>query len=92
MKNPLAAFAKRRRIIEIQKTLFNTPEGKDLLEYYCKHGFVFKSTFVVGDERQTFMNEGARRFVLSILRDLGTDLDGLKQMSERSQNDKSYTA
>ena len=79
-------------MIEVQKTLFNTPEGRDLLEYYCKNSFIFKSTFVVGDERQSLLNEGARRFVLSILRDIDLDLGELRKMVERSQNDKSYTA
>ena len=78
-------------MVEIQKEFFHSPQGKDLLNYYARNAFVFDTTFVAGDPQQTSLNEGARRFVLSIMRDLSIDMDQLRLMTDSNQNDKTNT-
>lgn len=78
-------------MVEITKDLFNSPQGKDLLAYWAKEAFIFTPTFVAGDPHQTDLNEGSRRFVLSIIRSLNLDMDQLIKMAEHNQNDDAYT-
>lgn len=91
MRNPMTAWLRRRKMVEIQKDFYNSPQGRDLLSYYARNAFIFDTTFVASDPQQTALNEGARRFVLSIMRDLSIDLDQLRLMAERNQNDNTDT-
>lgn len=77
---------RRDRVASAYRAVFETPEGELVLAHLAKHGFIFDSTFVQGDQQQTSLNEGSRRVVLSILRMLNTDLNKLRQMMGDTQN------
>lgn len=50
------------------RRLFDTSDGKVVLQHILRSGFVVSSTFVAGDSHKTALNEGSRRLALSILR------------------------
>lgn len=64
---------KARVRMEYQRA-FDGPSGEFVLKHLMKVGMVTESTFVKGDPYETAMNEGMRRLVLSILKQVnGTD-------------------
>lgn len=81
--NPLEIVARRRRIQQAYKRLFESPDGQLVLEHLARTNFVFdKSTFVQGDPHQSALHEGQRRVVLSIMRYIATDSEKLLKMIE----------
>lgn len=75
----------RLAIRKSYKQVFNTEDGKQVLAHLCRNCFLTQTTFVAGDPHQTAMNEGSRRVVLSIIRQLNMDeKDLLKQIEEQS--------
>lgn len=63
------AIAERENLASAYLSVFNeaNPNVKIVLDDMMKAGFVFKSTFVKGDPHETALNEGSRRFVLSLI-------------------------
>lgn len=56
------------------EAVFNTEDGKRVLTHMLKNGFVFTST-VGKTHDETMMNEGTRRFVLSVFRKVHRGMD-----------------
>lgn len=79
-------LTRRDRVTSAYKSVFESPEGEVVLAHLCKNCHVFDPTFVQGDPNQTFLNEGGRRVVLSILKMLNTDLGKLRQIMEDVQD------
>lgn len=63
------AIANKEILQSAYLSVFNSsnPDVAIVLEDMMKAGFVFKSTFVAGDSHATAMNEGSRRFMLSLV-------------------------
>lgn len=66
------------------KAVFETPDGRRVLNHILREGFVLKSTFVAGDPHETALNEGSRRLALSILRKVRKDNNDKIQMLEEN--------
>jgi hypothetical protein len=59
-------LAKERN--EVYNKLFNTPEGKKVIDDLCKQHYIHNSTYNRdGSEYETVYREGQRRVVLRIL-------------------------
>lgn len=67
-----------------QKT-FVGESGEAVLQHLCKTCFVSESTFVAGEPHMTAMNEGSRRVVLAIMRQLNRPLDDLIKKLEQAR-------
>ena len=73
----------RKRLDQLSyEQVFNTPDGKRVLDHMIRNGFVLKST-LGKDHDETMMNEGTRRFVLSILRKVHKGMDDYTSELER---------
>jgi hypothetical protein len=77
----------RIRLNEAYRRVFSSPDGEIVLAHLAKVNFVFSSTLVAGDTHLTAMNEGQRRLVLSIMRQLDVDLTKLQEISEEIHNE-----
>lgn len=70
--------------------VFQTEDGREVLEHIMHEGFMFKSTFVAGDQYQTALNEGKRMFALAILRFLHKDhAEMVKQIEQAAHEQES---
>lgn len=87
MENPLKSLAKRQEIDAAFKRFALTPDGRLILQFLFKQAFGVSSTYVEKDPNQTFLNEGARRFMLSFLRKCNLDETKLLQMTEDNYRD-----
>lgn len=58
---------------EVYQSVFDGPEGREVLRHICKRGHVFDSTHVVGDSHLSALREGERRLALSILKYVNKD-------------------
>lgn len=69
------------------KAVFNSPEGREVLEHICRVGFIAKPTRVKGDPEQSLENEGMRRLALSILRYANVDhAEIVRQIEKEYEN------
>lgn len=69
------------------RALFNSDDGKAILEDLCRSCHVFSST--MGDNPQeTAFNEGARSVVLRILKTINTDPEVIEYMLKEGQPDR----
>lgn len=82
MENPLRRLEERRQVNAAFKRFALTPDGQVILRFIFKQAFGTTSTYVERDPNQTFMNEGARRLMLSIIRKCNIDESQLLQMTE----------
>ena len=55
------------------RAVFDTADGKRVLNHLCKVGFVNDATYVSGDSHETAHREGMSRVVISILRFIDRD-------------------
>jgi len=53
---------------ELYKKVFDSKDGRLVIEHLCRTGFVFDTTHVPGDSHETAHREGMRRIVISILK------------------------
>ena len=83
MENPLSALRKRQEVDLAFKRFAQTPDGKLILEFLYRSAFGGSTTFVANSPEQTFMNEGSRRWMLSILKKCYADNSAqLQQLEE----------
>jgi hypothetical protein len=76
MKNPYRRSA-------MYRSVFDTPEGRAVLEDICRHNFVFRTTYVMGsDPTKVAFNEGKRHTALSILRFINKSPEEFLEMIE----------
>jgi hypothetical protein len=68
--------------------VFNTPDGQAVLMHILKHGHVFETTFVRGDQHETILREGERRMALSILKFLNQDHEKLAEQLRKGITDE----
>ncbi len=87
MENPLRLIEERKRVYEAYKRVFNSPEGKVVLQHMAKHCFVGSSTFVRGDPDLSLVNEGVRRCFLSILKMAKIDTAQVVKLLEEQYED-----
>ncbi len=67
--------------------LFNTDQGRRVLEDIKRSCCVYTSTYVKGDRESTFINEGARRVVLAIENMMNMPVEQLaKDYKQRSKH------
>lgn len=78
----------RSRLNDAYKRVFDGPDGELVLAHLAKVSYVFTSTFVQGDTHMTAMNEGQRRLVLSIMRQLNIDFKRLQELSQEIQDEQ----
>lgn len=67
----------RLKLQDTYRAVFDTPDGKKVLEHLCKVGHIVSPTFVAGDPHTTSFREGERHIVLSILRFINRDTTSL---------------
>lgn len=67
--------------------VFDSPDGRRVLQHILKEGYVAKTTFVRGDPNETILNEGARRLALSIAKFANQDHNQLLQQIEEATQD-----
>ena len=68
--------------------VFDTPDGKLVLEHIAKEGYVTRPCHVAGDPHTSAMNEGSRRLALSILKFVHRDHQQLvNQITESIDNE-----
>ncbi len=75
----------RKTLKEAYRHIFGDKEnlyGQQVLRHLLKVGHIMEPTFVSGDTHETAEREGARRLVLSILREANIDEDQLRNMIE----------
>ena len=68
------------KLHEHYQAVFNSKDGKIVLDHLCKTGFVMDTTHVPGDSHETAHREGMRRIVTSILKFLGKKPEDFKNM------------
>jgi len=61
------AIFRRKRLHADFATTFGTEEGKRVLSYICKIGYVSTTTFNPTNPEKTLLNEGSRLLALAIL-------------------------
>lgn len=86
----------RARIHDAYKSVFDNPNGDIVLTHLAKKFGITKPTAVDNNPYMTYMHEGERRVVLSILRELKRDdatVLGLTQqgIQEEMENDRYVT-
>lgn len=54
-------FERFLRRTNAYKTIFNTPEGQEVLKYLAEEAGAYRPSFVPGDPYQTAFNEGKRQ-------------------------------
>ena len=70
------------------RRVFDTPDGRVVLDAIMRDGYVFKSTFVSGDPHKTSMNEGSRRLALGIVQYFAKDHgDFVRRVEEGIRNE-----
>ena len=77
-------FSNKRRLY---KTVFNTPEGKDLLKDLCMFCNYNRPTYVSGDPYASAYNEGMRRVFLRIQQFVNLDENDLQKIINQSQGE-----
>lgn len=78
-------WSQRKYLREAYQKTFGDPEnvfGQMVLRHLMKVAHVYEPTYVQGDTHETAMREGARRLVLSIIREANIDEQQLQQMIE----------
>lgn len=63
----------RARIKDAYHSVFNSVSGKIVLQHLAKVCGLGNTSVVKGDVYETYVNEGMRRVILSILRQLNVD-------------------
>ena len=75
-------FERKRQDQLAYEAVFSTDMGRRVLDHMVRNGFILKPT-LGKDHDETMMNEGARRFVLSVLRKVHRGMDDYKRELER---------
>lgn len=75
-----------QKLHDSYRAVFTTPDGEEILKHLCKIGYVFDTSYVVGDSHETAHREGQRRLVLSILRFVGRDPKDILAMIQGEEN------
>lgn len=70
MNAVIASLTRKLRRKHKFASVFTSADGQEVLRDLCVEGFVFRSTFVPNDPHATAMNEGSRRIVMGILREV----------------------
>lgn len=78
---------RKQDLTDAYKRLFETPDGELVLEHLMKISFIFSTTMVVGDSHLTAMNEGQRRLVLSIMKQLNLNHNKLNQIAKELEDE-----
>lgn len=78
---------KRQDLTEAYRRLFETPDGQIVLEHLMKISFIFSTTMVIGDSHLTAMNEGQRRLVLSIMKQLNLNHTKLNRIAKELEDE-----
>lgn len=88
VRNRLAEIlGKKDRVAQAYQAVFESPQGEVVLAHLAKNCHVFEPVAVQGDPYMTYMRDGERRVVLSILRMLDYDASKLQQLMENTQNE-----
>ncbi len=80
-------FGNKYALVEAYRSVFETPQGEVVLAHLAKTCHVFEPVAVQGDPHMTYMRDGERRVVLSILKTLNYDLGKLQQLMEQTTNE-----
>ena len=89
MKERIPFLIRDRDVHAAFRRVFDTPDGKTVLNQIMKDGFVFRSTFVQGDPHKTSMNEGSRRLALGIVQYFAKDHGDFVRRVEEGIRDES---
>lgn len=73
-------FFRKKHLQDVYQQTFESATGKEVLLHLCKVANIFDSTVVRGDPYETYLNEGARRLVLSIINQLNLDLEKILEL------------
>lgn len=87
MKALRKIFMDKGELVRAYQTTFSSPSGEIVLAHLAKTCHVFEPVAVSGDPNMTYLQDGERRVVLSILRQLGYDLNKLQQLQESITNE-----
>ncbi len=75
------------------KNVFNSAQGRRVLEDMCRNHFVFSTSFVKGDSYESARREGERLVILRILSHLKVDLAKYEKLIEEEQkNGRRYSS
>jgi|FLLY01.1.fsa_nt_gi hypothetical protein len=81
---------KQARLLEVYHSLFNTPEGKEILADLASRYNAFSPTFDPHSERVSAFNEGARNVVLDLFKRARTSPEEvLAKLEQMESNDGS---
>ena len=80
-------FGNKYALVEAYRSVFETPQGEVVRAHLAKTCHVFEPVVVQGDPHLTYMRDGERRVVLSILKMLNYDLGKLQQLMEQTTNE-----
>lgn len=69
---------------QLYQNVFESPDGKRVLEDLSRHAFIRKTTFSENPQRTAF-NEGQRSMVLHIQSMMAVDLERTKKLLEKQQ-------
>lgn len=87
MQEATKLMKRKQDLTDAYKRLFETPDGEIVLEHLMKISFIFSTTMVVGDSHLTAMNEGQRRLVLSIMKQLNLNHNKLNQIAKELEDE-----
>ena len=76
----LAKVEERARLQELYRRVFDTDDGRKVLEHMCKTCFAFETTFTPGQPDVTAFKEGQRHLFLMIVRFI--ERDDLRYVAE----------
>ena len=82
-KRTVSFLRDRLKLNECYKATFDSPQGEVVLRHLLKTGYVFDTTYVEGDDRESAHREGMRRLVLSICRQIQLTEDQLREKMEQ---------
>jgi hypothetical protein len=82
-----AAVNKTIAVKQAYKDVFTSPQGQVVLQDLAKQCHVLSPILMTGDAMQVAMQEGERRIVLMIMKNISFDLGKFQQLIEDSQNE-----
>jgi hypothetical protein len=80
-------LTRRTQVRESYRSVFESPQGQDVLRDIVDSGYILKCTFVRGDPHETILREGQRRLALSILRKVYKNDGELQQVIRNTLNE-----
>jgi hypothetical protein len=80
------ALAKYEQVVAAYHSVFDTPHGEIVLEHLAKVCHLFDMNTIGRDPYETYLREGERRVLLSILNVLKKDFSNIRKLMEEMQH------